>query len=273
MIFSIPVKIRSFLNIRMDDLRWSLISQIGNLRALTILYIPSMSEEKPRIARLTAIIAQLQSSRLVTAREIADRHQVSIRTIYRDIRTLEQSGVPIHTEEGQGYKILDSYRLPPVMFSEEEAYAMITAEQLIQKNKDASLIAHYSNAAMKIKAVLKYSQKEKTELLTQRIQVRNNRTNEKTSHYLIQLQKAISDFQAMQLDYLSLDQQSSQRTIEPFALYTTKDNWILIAFCRSKQDFRAFRLDRIQALEPLNIRFQPHDMTLQQYLDQCREKY
>lgn len=93
-----------------------------------------MAEDKPRLARLSAIITQLQSRRIVTAREIAQKHQVSIRTVYRDIKTLEQSGIPIVTEAGRGYSIMEGYHLPPIMFTEEEALALITAVQLILKN-------------------------------------------------------------------------------------------------------------------------------------------
>jgi len=105
-----------------------------------------MPEDKPRLARLTAIMTQLQSKRIVTARDIADKHGVSIRTVYRDIRTLEKSGIPIVTEEGKGYSIMEGYKLPPVMFTEQEANALITAEQLISRNKDQSLTDHYRSA-------------------------------------------------------------------------------------------------------------------------------
>ncbi len=232
-----------------------------------------MAIDKPRLIRLTAILTQLQSKQLLTARAIAEKHDISIRTVYRDIRTLEQSGVPIITEEGKGYSIMEGYKLPPVMFTQEEANAMITVEQLVKKNKDQSLSDHYESAITKIKSVLKYNQKEKTELLSERIQVRNNNANEKTSHYLIQLQSAITQYQIANIKYISLSDQISQRAVEPFALYTTKDNWVLIAFCKTKKDFRAFRLDCIQNLEVTNEYFEPHNMTLEQYLETCRKKW
>ncbi|NND33370.1 MAG: YafY family transcriptional regulator [Saprospiraceae bacterium] len=232
-----------------------------------------MAEDKPRLARLTAIITQLQSKSIVTAREIADKHAVSIRTVYRDIRTLEKSGIPIVTEEGKGYAIMEGYRLPPVMFTQEEANALITAEQLIIKNKEQSLVEHYKSAVTKIKSVLKFSHKEKLEFLTGRIQVRNNHKNEKTSNYLIQLQSTIANFQVVNITYLSLSNHHSERKIEPFALYTTRGNWILIAFCRMKNDFRAFRLDCIQKLQLTSESFEPHQMTLEQYLEACRKKW
>ena len=232
-----------------------------------------MDKEKPRLARLTAILTQLQSKPLVTAKDIAEIHNISIRTVYRDIRTLEKSGVPIITEEGKGYSLVEGYKLPPVMFTQEEANSLITAERLIRNNKDQSLAEQYESAVTKIKSILKYDQKEKAELLTNRIQVRNNRENEKTSSFLIQLQSTISNYQTIKIDYLSLENKQSQREIEPFALYTTQDNWILIAFCKSRNDFRAFRLDCIQKIETLKNHFDPHKMTLQQYLEKCSGKY
>ena len=229
--------------------------------------------DKPRLARLTAIITQLQSKRLVTARDMAEQHGVSIRTIYRDIRTLEQSGIPIMTEEGKGYSLVEGYKLPPVMFTEAEANALITAEQLIRSNQDRSLAEQYHSAITKIKSVLKHTQQEKTELLTERMQIRTPRQPEKASHHLINLQTAITNYQVVELDYTSLKGERSQRAVEPFALYSTQGNWILVAFCRLRQDFRAFRLDCIQTLRLTNQTFEPHSMTLLEYFEQYRRKY
>lgn len=231
-----------------------------------------MPEDKPRLARLTAIITQLQSKRIVTAKDIAEKHNVSIRTVYRDIRTLEHSGIPIITEEGKGYSIMEGYKLPPVMFTEEEANALIMAEHLILKNKDQSLSDQFQNAVTKIKSVLRHNQKSKAEILGQRIQVRTNKQNEKTSNYLIQLQSYVANYQVVQIDYLSLENQQTQRLIEPFALYTTNDNWILIAFCRKRNDFRAFRLDCIQQIIKTQNHFEPHKITLEEYFEECRKK-
>lgn len=231
-----------------------------------------MAEGKPRLARLAAIMTQLQSKRLVTAREIADRYQVSIRTVYRDIRTLEDSGIPILTEEGKGYTLMEGFTLPPVRFTEEEALALVTAEHLLMTNKDESLRAQYTSALTKIKSTLRTNQKEKTAFLAERIQVRKNHRDDKTSNYLIQLQSTIADFQLVELDYLSLSGERTLRLVEPFALYTTQQNWVLVAYCRLRKDFRAFRLDRIERLQLQDAYFEPHDMTLEAYLEQCRKK-
>ncbi|NMM47712.1 helix-turn-helix transcriptional regulator [Marinigracilibium pacificum] len=232
-----------------------------------------MAEDKPRLVRLTSILTQLQSKRILTAKEIAERHSVSIRTVYRDIKTLIQSGIPIITEEGKGYSIMEGYKLPPIMFTEEEANALITAEHLILKNRDQSLSDQYQNAINKIKSVLRYSQKETVEILSQRIQIRNNEKNDKTSNYLIKIQSYISNYQLIEIDYLSLDNNHSNRLIEPFAIYSTNDNWILIAFCRLRNEFRSFRLDCIKNLTATQYKFEPHKFTLEEYFEECRKKY
>ncbi|GMN06989.1 HTH domain-containing protein [Croceitalea sp. MTPC5] len=222
-------------------------------------------EEKPRLSRLTAILTQLQSSKIVTATALAKKYNVSVRTIYRDIRTLEKSGIPIVTEEGRGYSIMEGYKLPPIMFSESEANALITAEQLVVKNKDASFVQHYQEAIQKIKALLKGPQKEKTELLSNRVYFRSNHTHQKTSNYLMQIQAAITDFRLLRIVYFSSLQIRTERDIEPFALYSTEGNWLLIAFCRLRKEFRVFRIDYIQKIIPLSEQFESHDMTLEEY--------
>jgi len=222
-------------------------------------------EEKPRLSRLTAILTQLQSSKIVTATTLAKKHGVSVRTIYRDIRTLEKSGIPIITEEGRGYSIMDGYKLPPVMFTESEANALITAEQLILKNKDASFVNNYSDAIQKIKAILRGPQKEKTDLLANRIYFTNNFSYQRTSNYLMKIQAAITNFQVVHIAYESISKKYTERDIEPFALYSTQGNWLLIAFCRLRREFRVFRIDHIQKLSPLLEHFESHNMTLEEY--------
>lgn len=227
-----------------------------------------------RLSRLTAILTQLQTKRLLTASELADKFSVSKRTIYRDIKALEQAGVPILTEEGKGYTLMEGYRIPPVMFTESEANALITAEQLILKNKDASFIKEYSEAINKIKSVLRYNTKDKANLLSNRIVFRQNADNDRTSNDLSTLQLALTNFNLVKIKYHSPDtSRTTERTIEPFAIYSTQDNWLLIAFCLLRNDFRAFRLDRIQHLTTLNEQFEPHKMTLQEYFEICKAKY
>jgi len=222
-------------------------------------------KDKPRISRLTAIITQLQSKRIVTAKYLAERHKVSVRTIYRDIRTLEKSGIPIITEEGKGYSIMEGYHLPPVLFTEDEANALITVEQLVIKNKDQSFSENVTSAIEKIKSILRYSQKGNIDLLADRIYFGGNHKGEKSSNNLMQIQSAIIHFQILKIEYRSSEKKRTNRNIEPFAVYSINENFLLIAFCRLRKDFRAFRIDFIETLVPQNERFTPHNMTLQKY--------
>ncbi|PYF76650.1 helix-turn-helix transcriptional regulator [Pedobacter nutrimenti] len=226
-----------------------------------------------RLSRLTAILTQLQTKRLLTAPELAKKFSVSQRTIYRDIKALEQAGVPVLTEEGKGYSLMDGYRIPPVMFTESQANALITAQQLVLKNKDSSFIKEYTEAIDKIKSVLRYSTQEKINLLSDRIVFRQNPENNQSSSYLSVLQLALTNYNLVSIKYYSPDSgATTERTLEPFAIYSTQENWLLISFCRLRKDFRAFRLDRILHLNVLEDKFEPHKITLAEYFEICRAK-
>jgi len=224
-------------------------------------------EEQPRLIRLTAIITQLQSKKLITASYLAEKHKVSIRTIYRDIRALERSGIPILTVEGKGYSILEGYHLPPISFTEDEANALITIEQLALKNKDQSFGDNVSSAVDKIKSILRYSQKGDVDLLSKRVYFDGNNAEEKSSNNLMKIQSAIINFQLLKIDYISSKDVKTTRNIEPFALYSINGNFILIAFCKLRSDFRTFRIDYIEKLVTQNKSFTKHDMTMETYFE------
>ncbi len=231
------------------------------------------AEDRTRLSRLTAILVLLQSRKLVTATMLAQKFDISIRTVYRDVKALENAGIPVLTEEGRGYTLMEGYSLPPVMFTETEANALVTVEQLILKNKDASLVRDYREAVTRVKAVLRHSMKERSELLATRIVSRQNPGEARTSSFLSSLQLALTHFKLVKMRYCSLkNDQVTSRIIEPFALYSTQENWILIAFCRLRQDFRSFRLDRIGQVQTLDEPFTPHKLTLPEYFELCREK-
>lgn len=225
------------------------------------------TNDTKRLSRLTAILTQLQTKRLITATTLADKFNVSVRTIYRDIRALEQAGVPILTEDGKGYTLMDGYKIPPVMFSESQANALILAEQLVLKNRDSSFIKDYTEAVDKVKAVLKQADKDKANLLADRTRFEQNINRERNSNNISQLQQALTNFKLTKIDYMNEQGKTSNRIIEPFALISTTENWLLIAWCRSRNEFRFFRLDRITNLKILIESFTPHKMTLQQYFE------
>src|ERR1700710_276817 len=144
-----------------------------------------------RIDRISAILIQLQSRRVVKAGDIAERFNISLRTVYRDIRTLEEAGIPLIGEAGVGYSIMDGYRLPPVMFTKEEATAFLTAEKLVEKLTDNATKKNYGTAMLKVKAVLRLSEKDYLEDMEQHIEVIENQYVPKRTNDTIHLQQVL----------------------------------------------------------------------------------
>lgn len=232
--------------------------------------------ETSRLSRLIALLTLLQSKRMFTASECALKFGVSVRTIYRDIKSLEQAGIPVFTEEGKGFSLMENYRIPPVMFTEEEANALITAEKLILVNKDISLTKNYVEAITKIKSVLRSNTKDNVELLSKRIDFWQDPNNEYTISNLLSLvQKAITNFNIIKIDYQAFQMDKiTQRDIEPFAIINKiGESWYLVAWCRIRKDFRMFRFDRIKKLEITKETFIPHKTSLEEYLKNYKKKF
>ena len=220
-----------------------------------------------RLARLVAILTHLQTKKFISVVEITKKFSVSSRTIYRDLSLLEKAGVPILNEKSRGYSLIEGYRLPPIMFSEEETNALITAEQLVLKNSDESLIKNYSEAINKIKTVLKYVTKDKIEFLSKRISSGRNPKLNTTTNYLSTIQKALVHFNLLKINYVSVSNIKTNRVIEPLALYSSGENWILISWCRLRKEYREFRLDRINKLDLLIETFEPKDFDIKTYFE------
>lgn len=220
-----------------------------------------------RLSRLVAILNQLQARRLVTSTKLAEKFGVSTRTIYRDLKALEQAGVPILTEDGKGYTLMEGYKIPPIMFTENQANALILAEQLVLKNKDSSLINDYAEAIDKIKAVLRQNEKDKANLLSLRTKFAKLDNYEIKSNILSTLQTAITNFYLVNFEYINAENKESKRTVEPFALLNISEGWLLVAYCRLRKEFRYFRLDRIQKLKVQLENFTAHKMTLQEFFE------
>lgn len=175
-----------------------------------------------RIDRLTAILIQLQSKKIVKAEEIANRFEISLRTVYRDVKALMEAGVPIGSEAGTGYFIVDGYHLPPVMFSQEEASAMMMAGKLVERMTDQSVQIAFDGALMKIKSVLNEAQKDHLESLQDHIEVLKPRMSlpAQSGYFLTDLQKAIVGKKLVQLSYTSNQQNElTQRDVEPIGSY------------------------------------------------------
>ncbi len=211
-----------------------------------------------RFDRTVAILIQLQSRRIVKAQEIADRFQVSLRTIYRDIRALEAAGIPLISEAGVGYSIMEGYRLPPVMFTREEAGSFVAAEKLMQQFTDKTLGAHYASAMYKIKSVLRGSEKDWVAALESSVDVRpvRNPFNENIPDALEILFESTAARNAVRLLYQSFQAETpTERVIEPVGVFHEHNHWYVMAFCHLRNDYRQFRTDRILQISRTDIAF------------------
>lgn len=234
-----------------------------------------------QLARIINILTLLKSKRVVTATELANKYEVSVRTIYRDIRKLEESGVPVITLEGRGYTLMDGYTVAPVQFTQEQANALITAQHLVEQTNDLSFSKSFEEALTKIKSVFRNSIQEKSEMLNSKIHVFDkhffNKNVEKvSSNALSEIQLAITNFNYIDINYRKADDPNiTFRRIEPCAIYSADYNWILIAWCHLRKDYRAFRIDRIQHFKILNENFEDRKFVLEKYFHACakKEKY
>jgi len=208
-------------------------------------------EELKRFDRALAILILLQSKKLVKAQELAQRFAVSLRTIYRDIRSLEAAGVPIIGEAGAGYSIMEGYRLPPVMFTKEEAASFIAAEKLMQKFTDASLGAYFESAMSKVKAVLRGSEKDWIAAVENQIWAapKPEIFQNTVPNALEILFNSIAEQKQVLLGYRGFAAEDAlQRFVEPVGLVHENDYWYLFAYCHLRNDYRQFRTDRIVSI-------------------------
>ena len=229
-----------------------------------------MLDETPkRFDRIVAILIQLQSKKIVKAQELADRFECSLRTIYRDIRTLEASGVPIYSEAGVGYALMDGYRLPPVMFTREEVSSFMAAEKLMQKFTDPSLGSHYAAAMYKLKSVLRSTDKDWLSNIESKILMQGSEPmfNDSSPNTLAVLFESIAEKKQILLSYKTLEsEEASHRNIEPVGVFHEHNNWYFLGYCHLRQDYRQFRTDRIEGIKKTDLKFTIEHDSLETYL-------
>ncbi|MEP6712947.1 MAG: YafY family protein [Ferruginibacter sp.] len=215
-----------------------------------------------RIDRLFGILTLLQSKKFVTAEKISDKFEISVRTVYRDIKALCEQGVPVSFEQPKGYFIVEGYFLPPVAFNSEEANALLLMESFVPGFTDQSISIHYTNALNKVKAVLRHSQKEKLELLGNNIklQLPSRLTNDYA--HLALLQSSISSKNILDLQYKNKNEESSNRKVEPIGLVFYAFSWHLVAWCHQRQDYRDFKVSRIVNITNTDLPFSKTDHIL-----------
>jgi len=229
-----------------------------------------------RIDRLAAILIQLQSRPLVKAQDIATKFSISLRTVYRDIHALEEAGVPIIGEAGSGYRLMEGYKLPPVMFTQDEASALLTAAKLVQSKTDAGISKYYSSALDKIKAVLRHSEKDHIEEIDDHIAVMTHPAimhQPQEELHLQPLLRSIGSSSVVEIGYTSLERnETTTRKVEPVGIYYLGSHWYLVAFCQLRNDYRNFRTDKISRLVVTDETISKTHPSLQSFISQVSEE-
>ena len=227
-----------------------------------------------RVDRLLGMITVLQSKKYVTAGQLAEKFDISIRTVYRDVKALSEVGVPLSFEQNKGYFIVQGYFLPPVLYTAEEANALMLMDAIAHRFTDLSIQKHYQSALSKVKAVLRVSQKEKLEQLDGSIKTFKPESLQNDFAWLAEIQQAISDKNVLKLEYTNQQQEISERETEPVGLIFYSMNWHMIAWCRKRESYRDFRLSRIIRLTNTRLPFQKTDhSSLNDYISSLPESF
>ena len=227
-----------------------------------------------RIDRLFGILTLLQSKKYVTGEKIAEKFHISIRSVYRDVKALNEQGIPVSFEANRGYFIVNGYFLQPVSFSTEEANALLLMESIVSAFADKSTHEHYSSALTKIKSVLRSSQKDSIEKLAANIKLQVPVCFVQSVDYLARIQQAIASQKILEIGYTNKQEEVSVRKLEPIGLVFYALSWHLIGWCHNKKDYRDFRVSRILRLHCTDEHFtKSSHIALEAYMQQLPVSY
>jgi len=211
-----------------------------------------------RFDRILAIWIQLQANRVVKAQDLSQKFGVSLRTIYRDIRSLETAGIPIIGEAGVGYSIMEGYRLPPVMFTREEASSFIAAEKLTVNFLDKSLGAHFQSAIEKIKMILHGPTQDHISAIESHIRIHPARDlfHQQSPDAMKLLLESIAAKTQLHMSYQAFpDKAHTERLVEPVGIFFEHGSWYFMGYCHLRKAYRQFRTDRIHHLRHTLVPF------------------
>lgn len=199
-----------------------------------------------RADRLFQIVQHLRGGRLVTARMLADRLEVSERTIYRDIADLQSTGVPIDGEAGVGYLMREGFDLPPLMFTRDEIVALVAGARMVRAFGGAQMARAAEEALVKIGAVL--PEPEKARIARTEIHMPDWVVSDEQRKLIDVLERAVEARDVLAVEYCDEAGKPSTRDVRPLGLWFWGKVWTLVAWCEMRDDFRAFRIDRIDKL-------------------------
>lgn len=228
-----------------------------------------------RIDRLSAILIMLQSSSSVKIKQITDRFDITNRTVYRDIKALEEAGIPIAGDSRMGFSLVEGFKLPPLMFTEKEAFAFLAAEKLVDRFSDAGFKEGYKSGIEKIKSVMRLADIKTMDNFNHSVssldfQFKNPANSQNTLQLLM---SEISKQKRVQISYFSYNkQEASVRKVDPIGIFFSMSNWYLIAFCNTKKEYRTFRVNRIQEILKTDESFECEHPPLNSLLKSLRDK-
>ncbi len=217
-----------------------------------------------KLDRLLSIVLMLHTKRVVRAEELARHFGVSPRTIYRDVNTLCEAGVPVASEAGVGYSLVRGYHLPPVMFTDEEASAVVIGTEFLRGLSALPELTHNAvSAVAKILAILPDKTKERIHHMQETTAVMIT-TRDESAQVLVptifaDLQRAIAERKVVRTTYYTAAREAqTERDIEPLGMVYYSNNWHCIAYCRLRKEVRDFRADRFRALLVQDEQYKPH---------------
>jgi predicted DNA-binding transcriptional regulator YafY len=214
-----------------------------------------------RADRLFQIVQLLRSRRLTTARWLAERLEISERTVYRDVRDLMLSGVPIEGEAGVGYTLRHKLDLPPLMFDRDELDALKLGARMVAVWGDPALAKAAETALAKVRNVLPDNLRQSSS------HVYVPMLHDYPLAYMGPMRAAIDGHKVVQIGYETPDGSTTERRIWPLGLFFWGNKWTLVAWCELRNDHRHFRLDRIHALDVMDEHFTPsREQSLAQFL-------
>jgi predicted DNA-binding transcriptional regulator YafY len=217
-----------------------------------------------RADRLFQIIQLMRRRRVITAAALADELEVSERTVYRDIRDLVGSGVPIEGEAGVGYMLRRGFDLPPLMFSDAEIEAMVLGARVVTSWGDPALAKAATDALARVESAL--PDRLKARLAGTPLYAPGFHVPQKVVDALASLRACVDGRRKVWIAYTDLENAQTTRTIRPLGLFFWGAAWSTTAWCELREDFRSFRLDRIDEFRALDERFLDEPgRTLQDY--------
>lgn len=236
-----------------------------------------MSNEERRVnrtERLFALVLLLQNRPNLSSRDLSDHFGVSRRTIFRDLRALTESGVPLTYAEEGGYEILEGYQLPPLMLTAREAATLLMGTEFMKLQSDTSLQADSDAVALKIRSVLPKEIREYVDSLRSKTVldpywIHAGHASEADEGRWYRLSEAVARERKVIMEYYVESRgEVTRRTVDPLGLVYYTDHWNLIAYDHLRDEVRNFRLDRIESMHVLSERFEkPQGFDLKMHLE------